>query len=141
RIASMTKPVTSTAIMMLNEEGRVGLDDPVTKYLPEFANIRTLAGRPPKRPVTVRDLLTHTSGIGYAFSDERLAKLDTGGKPVVELPLLHEPGAKFTYGQNTAVLGQIVEKVSGQDRKSTRLNSSHVSISYAVFCLKKKTSF
>ena len=114
RIASMTKPVTSLAIMMLNEEGKVGLDDPVTKYLPEFANIRTLAGRPPKRPVTVRDLLTHTSGIGYAFSDERLAKLDTDGKPVVELPLLHEPGAKFTYGQNTAVLGQIVEKVSGQ---------------------------
>jgi CubicO group peptidase (beta-lactamase class C family) len=114
RIASMTKPVTSLAIMMLNEEGKVGLDDPVTKYLPEFSNIRTLAGRPPKRPITMRDLLTHTSGIGYAFSDERLAKLDTGGKPVVELPLLHEPGEKFTYGQNTAVLGQIVEKVSGQ---------------------------
>jgi CubicO group peptidase (beta-lactamase class C family) len=114
RIASMTKPVTSLAVMMLNEEGKVGLDDPVMKYLPEFVNIRTLAGRPPKRRVTVRDLLTHTSGIGYAFSDERLARLDTGGKPVVELPLLHEPGAKFTYGQNTAVLGQIVEKVSGQ---------------------------
>jgi methyl acetate hydrolase len=64
--------------------------------------------------VAVRDLLTHTSGIGYAFSDERLAKLDTGGKPASELPLLHEPGAKFTYGQNTAVLGQIVEKVSAQ---------------------------
>ncbi|MBI3491408.1 MAG: serine hydrolase [Acidobacteria bacterium] len=124
RIASMTKPVTSLAAMMLRDEGTLGLDDPVTKYVPEFGRVRVLTrfneadatyeSRPPSRPITVRHLLTHTSGIGYSFADARLAKLDDGKKTEAELPLLHDPGDKFTYGPNTAVLGQIIEKVSGQ---------------------------
>jgi CubicO group peptidase (beta-lactamase class C family) len=124
RIASMTKPITSLGVMMLYEEGKIGLDDPVTKYLPEFEHVRVLTRfdsadgtydtRPPARPITIRHLLTHTSGIGYAFSDARLAKIDDGKKAVADLPLLHDPGDKFTYGQNTAVLGRVVEKVAGQ---------------------------
>jgi CubicO group peptidase (beta-lactamase class C family) len=124
RIASMTKPVTSLAVMMLHEEGKIGLDDPVTKYLPEFANVRVITtfnpedrsfeSRLPARPITVRHLLTHTSGIGYSFADARLAKIDDGKKTEATMPLLHDPGEKFTYGPNTAVLGSIVETVSGQ---------------------------
>jgi methyl acetate hydrolase len=124
RIASMTKPVTTVAAMMLHEEGKLGFDDPVAQYLPEFEHVRVLTrlsdtdatyeSRPPSRPITIRHLLTHTSGIGYAFSDPRLAKLDDGKKAEAELPLLHDPGEKWTYGPNTAVLGRIVEKISGQ---------------------------
>jgi methyl acetate hydrolase len=120
----MTKPITSLAVMMLHDEGKIGLDDPVTKYLPEFEKLRVLTQfngsdntyetRPPAQPVTIRHLLTHTSGIGYSFSDFRLAKLDDGKKSVTDFPLLHDPGAKFTYGQSTAVLGRIVEVISGQ---------------------------
>ena len=124
RIASMTKPITSLAVMMLHEEGKIGFDDPVTKYLPEYERVRvmtsfndadrTFESRPPARPITVRHLLTHTSGIGYAFADARLAKIDDGKKTEVEMPLLHDPGERFTYGPNTAVLGYIIEKVTGQ---------------------------
>jgi methyl acetate hydrolase len=123
RIASMTKPVTSLAAMMLVGQGRLSVDDPVTKYLPEFEKIRvmtafhedgTYESRPPKRMITVRDLLTHTSGIGYSFADARLAKLDSPGATELDLPLLHDPGEKFTYGPNTAVVGRIVEKISGE---------------------------
>ena len=125
RIASMTKPVTSLAVMMLVEQGKIGVEDPVTKYLPEFARREVVLTklndadgsyetRPAKRPVTIRDLLTNTSGIGYAFSDARLARVAAKGVPETEQPLLHDPGERFTYGSNTWVLGKVVEKVSGQ---------------------------
>jgi CubicO group peptidase (beta-lactamase class C family) len=124
RIASMTKPITSLAVMMLHEEGKIGFDDPVTKYLPEFERVRvmtsfndadrTFESRPAARPITVRHLLTHTSGIAYSFADARLLKIDDGKKTVIDLPLLHDPGERFTYGPNTAVLGYIIEKVTGQ---------------------------
>jgi CubicO group peptidase (beta-lactamase class C family) len=124
RLASMTKPVTSLAAMMLIEQGKIGLDDPATKYLPELAKFRVMTAwhqsdgsydwRPPKRPITIRDLLTQTSGISYSFTDTRLAKLDGPGVNDVDLPLLHDPGTKFTYGPNTAIVGRIIEKVSGQ---------------------------
>lgn len=124
RLASMTKPITSVAAMMLYEQGQIALDDPVTKYLPEFARVRvltewhdrdaTFASRPPTRAITVRDLLTHTSGLAYSILDPRLARLDDGRKSEIELPLLHDPGERFTYGPSTAVIGRIVEKVSGQ---------------------------
>jgi methyl acetate hydrolase len=124
RIASMTKPVTSLAAMMLVEEGKIGLDDPVTKYLPEFERVRvmtafndadrTAESRAPARPITIRHLLTHTSGMAYSFIDARLAKLDDGKKREFEMPLLHDPGERFTYGPNTAVVGYVIEKVSGQ---------------------------
>lgn len=124
RIASMTKPVTSLAIMMLVEEGRLGLDDPVSKHLPDFAGRQVMASfdpattqyttRPPRRPMTVRHLLTHTSGLGYPFSNEVLAQLAQGNQAPADYPLLHDPGERWTYGESTRVLGLIVEKLSGQ---------------------------
>ena len=126
RIASMTKAITSAAVMMLVEDGRVNLDDPIAKHLPAWKNPRVLsrvdlaAGtyetRPASRPITVRQLLTHTSGIGYAWSDPGLALVEkaTGTSGERDLPLVNEPGAQWTYGASTKVLGDLIEKVSGQ---------------------------
>ena len=123
RIASMTKPMTSAAIMMLMESGRLGLDDPAGRYVPSVDAMKvvtrvnadgTFESRPPSRAITIRDLLTHTSGIGYSFSDPILFKLQQSGKAEQDLPLLHDPGEKWTYGASTKYLGDIVERVSGQ---------------------------
>ena len=126
RIASMTKPVTSVAVMMLVQEGDLGLDDPIAKYLPAFENKpviekfnaadKSYTTRPAAGPITIRHLLTHTSGLGYAFSNPTLAALvgPEPGASVAGLPLLHDPGARWTYGESTRVLGTLVEKVSGQ---------------------------
>jgi CubicO group peptidase (beta-lactamase class C family) len=126
RIASMTKPVTSVAVMMLVQEGDIGLDDPVAQYLPAFENKQVIATfnpadktyttRPAATPMTVRHLLTHTSGLGYAFSNEILAQLvgPEPGASTANLPLLHDPGTRWTYGESTRVLGTLVEEVSGQ---------------------------
>lgn len=136
RIYSMTKPITSVAIMMLVEEGKIGLDDPVAKHLPEFAETPVYAGGegnevktvPQERPVTVRDLLRHTSGLTYGiFGDTPvdqlyraagvLASTDTLAEMVGKLgkiPLLHQPGTRFHYSASTDVLGRIVEVASGQ---------------------------
>src|SRR5579863_3732719 len=121
-IASMTKPVTSVAIMMLLEEGKLKLDDPVSKYLTGFDNLRvitkfnekdaTYETRPAKRPMTIRHLLTHTSGIGYGFTNPieyRLTQATKKGE--WELPLLSDPGEKWNYSASTRVLGMIVEKI------------------------------
>jgi methyl acetate hydrolase len=124
-IASMTKPVTSVAIMMLLEEGKLKLDDPVSKYLDGFDNLQvitkfneqdaTYETRPPKRPMTIRHLLTHTSGIGYDFANPIEHRLtEKTKKNEWELPLLNDPGEKWNYGPSTAVLGMIVEKISGE---------------------------
>jgi CubicO group peptidase (beta-lactamase class C family) len=126
RIASMTKPVTSVAVMMLVQERDVGLDDPVSDYLPAFEDKqviqnfnpadKTYTSRPASGPITIRHLLTHTSGLGYAFSNETLAAL-VGADPgasATRFPLLHDPGARWTYGESTRVLGTLVEEVSGQ---------------------------
>lgn len=141
RIASQTKAITSVAVMMLFEEGRFLLDDPVSKYLPEFKNLRVMdkynpvdtsfTTVPANREITIRDLLTHTSGIGYAgigtaeakaiyakyripsgiaTPEERLS--DVMGR-LGALPLFHQPGERWTYGLNTDVLGYLVEVVSG----------------------------
>jgi CubicO group peptidase (beta-lactamase class C family) len=125
RIASMTKPVTAVAAVMLIEEGKLKLDDPVSKYLPEFATRpvienfnpadRSYTTRPARSVMTVRHLFTHTSGLGYPFSNPTLAALANGGNtPPANYPLLHDPGTRWTYGESTRVLGQVVEKVSGQ---------------------------
>jgi len=123
-IASMTKAVTSVAIMMLQEQGKLSIDDPVSKYLPGFEHMEvitqfnetdaTYEARPSTKVMTLRNLLTHTSGIGYAFSSPVAARLqkDTD-KNEWEFPLLHEPGERWTYGASTRVLGLIVEKLSG----------------------------
>ncbi len=126
RIASMTKPVTSVAVMMLVQEGDIGLDDPVSDYLPAFEGQNVIENfnpadksyttRPAATPITVRHLLTHTSGLGYGFSNHTLAAL-VGGEPgasVTRFPLLHDPGTRWTYGESTRVLGTLVEEVSGQ---------------------------
>jgi methyl acetate hydrolase len=123
-IASMTKPVTSVAIMMLLEEGKLRLDDPVSKYLSGFDNLQvitkfneadgTYETRPPKRAMTIRHLLAHTSGIGYAFCNPIVARLQRGTqKSEWELPLLSDPGDKWNYSASTRVLGLIVEKITG----------------------------
>ena len=125
RIASMTKPATSVAVMMLVEQGKLGLDDELSKYLPAFKSPQvisrldlsagTFETRPATRPITIRQLLTHTSGIGYSWSDPGLAMIEklTGRTSEVDLPLLHEPGEQWTYGAGPKVLGDVVEKLSG----------------------------
>jgi methyl acetate hydrolase len=126
RIASMTKAVTSVATMMMIEQGKLKLDDDVSIYLPAFKSMTVLtkydekAGtyetRPLTKAITIRQLLTHTSGLGYSWSDPGLAlvqrKTNKGGE--TDLPLVHEPGEKWTYGASTKVLGDVVEKLSGE---------------------------
>jgi len=123
-IASMTKPVTSVAIMMLFEEGKLKLDDPVSKYLPGFDSLQvitkfnetdaTYETRPAKRPMTIRHLLTHTSGIGYGFTNPIEYRLTQATKKQEwQLPLLSDPGEKWNYSASTRVLGMIVEKITG----------------------------
>ncbi|HXI29290.1 MAG TPA: serine hydrolase domain-containing protein, partial [Vicinamibacterales bacterium] len=124
RLASMTKPITSLAVMLLADDGALDVDGEAARYLPDLARLRVLTGfdeqtgawesRPPARPVTIRDLLTHTSGITYAFLDPRLGKIDDGKKARADVPLLHDPGARFSYGPGTEVLSSIVAAVSGQ---------------------------
>jgi CubicO group peptidase (beta-lactamase class C family) len=124
-IASMTKPVTSVAIMMLLEQHKLALEDPVSKYLPGFDNLQvitkfnekdgTYATRPAKRPITLRHLLTHTSGIGYGFSNPIVARLQQGNNKMEwDFPLLNDPGDKWNYSASTRVLGLVVEKVTGE---------------------------
>lgn len=127
RLASMTKPITSTLIMMLIEEGKVELDAPVSRYLPAMANQQiftsfnmadgTYTSEPAKNEITVRHLLTHTSGLGYTFTSDILVKLMTGvpGARAASFPLLFEPGTEWRYGESTRVLGEIVEAVTGQE--------------------------
>ena len=142
RIASQTKAITSTAIMMLYEEGKFLLDDAVSKYIPEFAKQQVLdkfneadssyTTVPAKSEVTIRQLLTHTSGISYPQIGTKEANaifykaglvagigvengrlLGDDVKKIAKLPLLHQPGEKFTYGFNTDILGYLVELFSG----------------------------
>jgi methyl acetate hydrolase len=126
RIASMTKPITSLAAMQLIEQGRFGLDDPVEKYLPEFANLKVFESFDPatgayrlrsaSRPPTVRHILTHTSGLGYPFTSATLRdfKAQPGESYPFGGPLLFDPGERWHYGTSTDVVGKLVETVSGQ---------------------------
>lgn len=135
RIFSMTKPVTSVAALQLIEAGRLDLDEAVEEYLPAFATARVLAPPgtgeetvPLERPVTVRDLLTHTSGLTYAFFEHpRLAPLyrEAGledprddarehAAKLAALPLQFQPGTAWQYGRSTDVLGAVVEVASGE---------------------------
>ncbi|MBO0884631.1 MAG: beta-lactamase family protein [Mycobacterium sp.] len=123
-IRSMTKPVTSVAAMMLVEQGKLSLEDPVSKYLPGFdkppviTRLNEAEGtyetRLARRVMTVHHLMTHTSGIGYSFSNPITERLQQGNKFDWALPLVHEPGEKWTYGASTRVLGLIVEKLTGE---------------------------
>ena len=124
-MASMTKPITSVAIMMLVDEGKLKLDDEVAKYLPKWKDPLVISKfheadasyetRPAKRPITIRHLLTHTSGIGYGFSSPTLTKImEKTKKTELDLPLLFDPGDNWAYGASTRVLGHVVEAISGQ---------------------------
>lgn len=142
RIASQTKAITSVAIMILMEEGKLLLDDPVAKYIPAFNKQQVLdkfnpadttyTTVPAKRNITIRDLLTHTSGLGYAQIGSREANaiyaksnltagIGVKGDNLLDamnrlgkLPLMHQPGEKWTYGLNTDLLGCLVEVISGK---------------------------
>jgi CubicO group peptidase (beta-lactamase class C family) len=114
-IASMTKPVTATAVLMLQDEGKLSVDDSVEKYLPELAHLKTAAGKPAK--LTLRHLLTHTSGMGEATSQESAAAKTLADliPHYVEKPLRFEPGSKWQYCQSGInSLGRVVEVVSGE---------------------------
>lgn len=131
RIYSMTKPIVSTAVMMLVESGQVNLDDPIATHLPELANLMVLENGkrvPPKRPPTVRDSLRHTAGFTYGFfGDSEVDQLyvqsgildkknDTAAflKKVASLPLAFHPGEKWVYSISVDVQGTLIEQVSGQ---------------------------
>jgi methyl acetate hydrolase len=126
RIASMTKAVTSTALMQLVEQGRVSLDDPAEKYLPELASLKVLekfdpatgdyAVRPAAKKPTVRHFLTHTSGLAYGFTSAawRDLKPRAGETYPFGGPLLFEPGERWHYSTSTDVVGRLVEVISGQ---------------------------
>src|SRR5579871_1490703 len=124
RIASMTKAVTSTAAMQLVEQGRFAIEDPVEKYLPEFAKLSVFESfdaatgayrlRPATKAVTVRHLLTHTSGLGYGFTNPIVR--DFKPRPGEEYPvgpLVFEPGERWLYSTSTDWVGRLVEKISG----------------------------
>ena len=142
RIASQSKAITATAVMILWEEGRFRLDDPISNFIPEFKNMQVLTsyneqdgtwtGEPAKRPITIRHLLTHTSGIGYGVidGDARFKKIYAQAgitdlfttepvtiaesvKKLAALPLHHHPGDKYTYSEGLDVLGYFIEIVSG----------------------------
>jgi methyl acetate hydrolase len=124
RIASMTKPVTSVAIMMLVEQGKLSLDDPVSRYVPSFKDREMIATFNPadasytttKSPkeVLIRHLLSNTSGLAYTFANDTANRLQQKtGKAAEELPLLYEPGTRWTYSGSTKVLGLVVEKITG----------------------------
>lgn len=136
RIASMSKPITSVAIMRLYEQGKVGLDDPVSKYIPEFKNPQVLVNVDPfetesaQREITIRHLLTHTSGLGYTQTPRigpiyvqhgiltglcsTELTLDEMVRKAAGLPVQFEPGSQWLYGMSTDVLGRVVEVASGK---------------------------
>jgi CubicO group peptidase (beta-lactamase class C family) len=114
-IASMTKPMTATALMILQDEGKLSVDDPVSKYLPEFASVTLKEGGAPKQPVLIRHLLTHTAGLGQL--DRRKPETRTlaeQSRLLAAIPLKWEPGSKWEYGAALQVVGRIIEVVSGE---------------------------
>ena len=135
QIYSMTKPVTGVALMQLWEAGKFGLDDPLSRYLPEFADVRVLAGhdaagklltRPPTRPILVRDIMRHTAGFSYGMRETAadtqfrvIDPLNLGidlsemGRRIASVPLLFDPGAEWNYSVAVDVQAVLVEKLSG----------------------------
>ncbi len=130
RIYSMTKPVTAVALMMLYEEGAFQLSDPVSKFLPQFKNMKVWKEdhlEDAQREITMHHLLTHTSGLSYGVGEGEVGRayqeadwlhardLDEFIEKVAKLPLVHEPGERWTYGISYDVLGAVAEKISGQN--------------------------
>lgn len=122
-IASMTKAVTCAAAMQLVEQGKLSVDDPMSKHLPEFASLQVLTGfdaagkpqmRPASKPVLLRHLLTHTSGFAYDIWDRKLLQFNKGPRPAIP-PLMREPGEAWEYGTSIDWVGRIVERISGEN--------------------------
>jgi methyl acetate hydrolase len=130
RIMSMTKMLCTVAALQQAEQGHLGLDDPVAEYCPEFAQLEVLTGfdgdtpvtRPPASQATVRNLITHTAGLGYWFWDDQLARWESatetpnvvaGSDASFTAPLLADPGTAFVYGISIDWLGKVVEAVTG----------------------------
>src|SRR5437773_10708458 len=140
RLSSLTKAITSVVAMQLIEDGKIKLDDPVSKYIPSFADVKvgvekkaedgskTLELVPPARPITILDLLRHTSGITYGFYGDSLVRkaykdaniysgefdLAEFAERIAKLPLHNQPGALWQYGHSTDILARIMEIVSGK---------------------------
>jgi methyl acetate hydrolase len=125
RIASMTKAITSASAMQLIEQGKFGVDDPAEKYLPQLAKPMVFESfdpatgayrlRPASRSITVRHLFTHTSGLGYPFTNSIVRDFKPRpGEDYAAGPLVFEPGERWLYGTSTDWLGRLVEKISGQ---------------------------
>jgi CubicO group peptidase (beta-lactamase class C family) len=136
RLYSMSKPITSVAAMMLVDDGKLRLDDPLSKYIPAFAAAKVgvekpdgkLVLEPLQRPITIEDLLRHTSGLTYGFyGDSAVRKLYANSglldgdldnaafaERLAKLPLAEQPGTRWDYGHSTDVLGRVIEVVSGQ---------------------------
>jgi CubicO group peptidase (beta-lactamase class C family) len=135
RIYSMTKPVTGVAMMMLYEEGKWQPDDPISKYIPEFANLKVLKGvdnsgepilEDPVRPPTMLQLMTHTAGFSYGFGYELVDKMYRDQQvlhsatlqeminKLAKLPLLYQPGARWVYSISVDIQGYLVERLSGK---------------------------
>ncbi|MFH1924399.1 MAG: serine hydrolase domain-containing protein [Planctomycetota bacterium] len=110
-IASMTKPITATAVMILEDEGKLSVDAPVSKYLPELGHVALEQG-PPARRITLRDLMTHTSGIVGSQRTERT--LEETIAEIAKRPLGFEPGARWQYSPGLSVCGRVIEVVSGK---------------------------
>jgi len=138
RIYSMTKPITSAAVLMLMEEGRLRLADPIAQYIPAFKNVKVLDNSTglgmqlvePARPITLHDLMTHTAGLSYGFEDHHYidslyrqlwGKLDANPQftlqdwieEIAQIPLAYHPGTRYRYSMATDVLGYLVEVVAG----------------------------
>ncbi len=132
RMHSMTKPITSVALLMLYEEGKFQLDDPLDKYFPEFKNLRVYVSgsgdqmkvEPPKRKPTVRDILRHTAGFGYGMGQSPVDKLYQDAKAregslqemvprLAKLPLLYQPGTQWMYSISHDLQAALVERLSG----------------------------
>jgi CubicO group peptidase (beta-lactamase class C family) len=122
----MTKPITAVAVMMLLEQGKFRLDDPVARYLPEFSAVTVQESgggtRPPARAITIRDLLLHTSGLNHRTSAQyrtaevrsRSIDLPQFVRNITRVPLMEDPGTRFRYSEATTVLGRLVEIWSGE---------------------------
>src|SRR3981189_2390358 len=147
-IHSVTKTITSVAAMMLVDQGKIALDDPVSKYIPSFAGMKVGVERkhdtgraaldltPLRRPITIEDLLLHTSGLTYGFYGEGLVKAAYDGiylgdfdnaefvERLAKVPLAEQPRTLWDYGHSTDVLGRVVEVVSGQ--ALYRLEKTHL---------------
>lgn len=153
RIASMTKPITSVAALMLVEKGKIRLDEPIARWIPELAELRVLEDPrgpldrtvPLRRPITLEDLLTHRAGIAYGFFSEgplKQAYERTLGDPAMShltpdewlaalgtLPLAHQPGEQFHYGHSTDVLGFLIGRIEGQPLRNVLLERIFVPLS------------